>query len=139
MAKLRLKLSHYEIIMSKIIIVVINNVEFKKSDFITNTKPSDKGWKSSNTRIIQEFYNFIKRNQEYINFISYKIHSLDDQIYFLYLKNGKIHNLDGPAIYQKYKNDIFLGNYYIDGEKIEYKQWQKKTRAIKLKTLNNVI
>jgi hypothetical protein len=137
MAKLRINLAHQEIIMSKIISVIIDGTEFKKSEF--TIKHENRKCNSINTRTIQEFYNFIKRNEKSINFITFKIHSLE-QLFCLHLKNGKKHNLDGPAFYQEYKNYTFIGcSYFINGEKLEYHDWKRKTRAIKLKTLNNVI
>ena len=125
MAKLRLNFAYNEIIMSKIILVIIDGVEFKKSDY-------------NNGRVIQEFYNFIKRNKEHIIFISYKSHNSDNYINCMHLKNCKLNNLNNKAF--KHVFDEFeTGSYYIDGKKLTYKDWKQKTRTIKLKKLNNDI
>ena len=130
MAKLRIKLAGIEIIMSKIISVTIDNIEFKKSVY----------YSQSSSRVIQIFYNFIKRNSDEINLIIYKLHNSDDQVYFMHLKNGKIHNINGKACYFKFNNiDTEInGGYYIDGEKIEYNQWLKNSRRIKLEKLEKL-
>ena len=132
MAKLRLNFAYNEIIMSKIISVIINDVEFKKSDYIKNI--------IGGGRVIQEFYIFVKRNKEHISFISYKIHNSDDHINCLHLKNCKLHNLNDKALRHIYGEfELDSGYYYIDGEKLTYKDWKQKIRTIKLKTLNNDI
>lgn len=134
MAKLRLKLAGIEIIMSKIISVTIDNVEFKKSVY----------YSQSSSRVIQIFYNFIKRNPDEITLIIYKLHNSDDHVYFMHLKNGKIHNINGKACYFKFNSietEYTLdrnGGYYIDGEKIEYNQWLKNSRRIKLEKLEKL-
>lgn len=125
MAKLRLNMGRREIIMSKIIFVIIDNVEYKKSDY-------------TDSRSLQNIYMFIKRHKDDITFMCYKEHNHDEWVNYLHLKDGKIHNLDGKAYYTKFYNkDCNLGSYYIEGEILEYDEWLKKSRYAKLSKLIN--
>lgn len=134
MAKLRLHLlnDRNEIIMKNIIKVVIDDVEFNKDDY-----------KSKDSRVLGSFYNFVKRNKNKINYISYRNHSIDDYINYMYLKDGKLHCETSQAFYRLYgtfklefvKND----NYYLEGEKLNYDDWKRKIRKYKLQKLDKQI
>lgn len=125
MAKLRLNIERIEIIMSKFIFVIIDGVEYKKTDYIES-------------RSLQNIYMFIKKNKDKITLMCYKVHNSDDHVNYIHLKNGKLHNLDGKAYYTYFYNkDSNLGSYYIDGIKYEYDNWIKKSRQIKLSRLIN--
>lgn len=114
-----------EIIMSKIIFVIIDNIEYKKSDY-------------TDSRSLQNIYMFIKRHKDDITFMCYKVHNSDDHVNYLHLKEGKLHNLDGKAYYTHFYNkDSNLGSYYIEGERLEYDEWLKKSRYAKLSKLIN--
>jgi len=124
MAKLRLKLANIEIIMSKIVIVIIDGVEFKKETYT-----------GGHTQILQNFYMFVKKNQSKITFVCFRLHSSDDNLNYLYLKDGKKHNLDYKAYFTRFIDsdyDFGNGGYFIDGEKLTELEWLKKSRKAKL-------
>lgn len=118
MAKLRLQIErrnhNIEIIMKNIISIIIDDIYYQKSDYC-----------KINSRVTQEFYNFIKRNKNLISYISY---TESDNVIYLYLKNGKIHREDGTA---------FLNYYYLNGNQLSYEEWKQKIRKIKLEKLKN--
>jgi len=126
MAKLRLNLSHRDIIMKKIISVTIDDVEYIKDNY------------SKNNRVLQIFYNFIKRNKNYITFISYKDHSIDDYTNHMYLKNCELHSLNSQS-FCRFLNDGSRFDYnldfHIDGVKMNYETWKIKIRKYKLLNL----
>jgi len=113
------------IIMSKIISIIIDNIEFKRSDYI-------------NSRVTQNFYNFIKRHSNEITYISYKEHNSDDHIFIMYLKDSKLHSTQSSAFYRSDESNFF-NNYYINGEKLEYSIWLKKSRKLKLENIQKHI
>ena len=125
MAKLRINMGAIEIIISKFIFVIIDGVEYKKSDYTTSLE-------------LQHLYMFIKKRKSDITLICYKVHNSDDHVNYIHLENGKLHNLDGKAYYTYFYNkDSNLGSYYIEGNIIEYDVWKKKVRHAKLKKLIN--
>lgn len=131
MAKLRLKLANIEIIMSKIVTVIIDGVEFKKETY-----------SGGHTKILQDFYMFIKKHHADITFICFRMHSSDDHLNYLYLKDGKKHNIDYKAYFTRMIDvdyDFGYGGYFIDGEKLTEQEWRKKSRKIKLIKLSELI
>ncbi len=139
MAKLRLDIpsksvpKSREIIMSKIISVTIDNILFERSTYHTIHKNQGHNKKS---RVVQEFYLFIKRNKHKISCICYKDHNLDECVNYLHLKNCEMHNESREAFYRIWNNHSVnfpgLENYYLNGERLEYKDWLIKIRKIKL-------
>lgn len=126
MAKLRLNMGSIEVIMSKFIFVIIDGVEYKKTDY-------------TNSRDLQNIYMFIKKRKDDISIICYKVHNSDEHVNYIHLENGKLHNLDGKAYYTYFLGeDSNLGSYYIEGQRIEYDVWKKKVRQAKLKRLINL-
>ncbi len=129
MAKLRLNMGNVEIIMSKFIFVIIDGVEYKKSDY-------------TDSRSLQNIYMFIKKNKDKITHMCYKVHNSDDHVNYIHLKDGKLHNLSGASIYTNFDNNnnySYFRGYYIEGEKLEYDAWLKKSRKYKLNRLVNLI
>lgn len=126
MAKLRLDLLKYrEIIMKDIISVIIDDIKYIKNDYITE-----------DTRTIQNFYYFVKKNKEKITFLCFKNHGSDDFLEYIYMKDGKLHNICDYAIYSLYVSANHKhGNYYINGERLEFTEWQRKVRKTKLQNL----
>lgn len=130
MAKLKLEIVKYHmIIMRKIVSVTIDGVEFKKSEY------------AGNSRVLQIFYNFVKRNKYLITFICYKDHSVDEYDIHMYLKNCKLHCEFGQAYYRLYFDDTISSsdNYYLDDEKLDFAEWKQRLRKIKLKKIREVI
>lgn len=128
MAKLRLTLdavTNREIVMKDIINVIIDGVDYRKSDY-TN----------GHSRVLQNFYMFVKRHKEKITTICYKHHGSDDYLCFIYLKDGKLHSLTDYAICDvMLGNSYKQGNYFVDGERLDFIEWQKKIRKYKLENL----
>ena len=114
------------IIMSKIISIIIDDIEFKRSDYV-------------NSRVTQNFYNFIKRNSNEITYISYKEHNSDDHMFLMYLKDGKLHSTQSLAFCRVPSDFNFFSGYYINGEKLEYSIWLKKSRKLKLENIQKHI
>ena len=131
MAKLRLQIEkkngNLEIIMRNIISIVIDDVEFKKTSYV------------SGGRITGEFYSFIKRNKNKVTFISYREYSIDDYVNQIYLKDGKLH-CEFDQAFQRLHNGTMInfrdGNYYLNGDKLTYKEWILRLRKIKLQKLS---
>lgn len=129
MSKLRLKIYPYDIIAKKIISVQIDDILLLKENFTLNSK------------VTQYFYNFIKRNINRninrVTFISYKEHNDEEQVVYLYIKEGLLHSFDNEA-YRIILNDkIISGYYFVNGHKIKYDDWLKFSRREKLKNLIN--
>lgn len=55
-----------------------------------------------------------------------------------YKKKNKFHNVMGPAV-KPLKNSNVQPEYYIRGEKLSYKEWMSKSKAIKRKAKLNKI
>lgn len=134
MAKLRLQIErkngNIEIIMKNIISIVIDDIEFKRSSYV------------SGGRVTGIFYSFVKRNRNKIAFISYTDYSVDDYVNHLHLKDYKLHCEFGEAYQRFSKSMISLtsltnNNYFLDGEKLTYKEWNLKLRKIKLQKLSS--
>lgn len=130
MAKLRLQIAgRNEIIMKNIIKIIIDGIEFHKDDY-----------KSKDSRVLGNFYNFIKRNKNKITYISYREHSIDEFVTHMHLKDCKFHCDFEQAFYKLYGafqlNFWTSDNYYLDGEKFEYDNWKRKIRKIKLEKLD---
>ena len=132
MAKLRLQIErrngNIEIIMRNIISVIIDGIEFKKNNYV------------SGGRITGEFYSFVKRNRNKISFISYTEHSIDDYMNHIYLKECRLHCEFGEA-YQRFSLSnprvrLSSDNYFLNGEKLSYRDWIFKLRKIKLQRLS---
>jgi hypothetical protein len=131
MAKLRLQIpGKNEIIMKNIIKVIIVDIDFNKDDY-----------KAKDSRVLSNFYNFIKRNKNKITYISYREHSIDDYIVHMHLKDCEFHCDFEQAFYRLYGTfqlnfDNTYKNYYLNGIKLNYDDWKRKIRKIKLEKLN---
>lgn len=124
MAKLRLHVAGLEIVMRKIISVTIDGINFKKEDY-----------KSKDSRVLVGFYNLIRRNKDCISHICYKDHEESDYVICAFLSNCKLHSEDFPAYIRRY-GDIYSGGvYYLDGNRLEFSDWLKKSRRYKLERL----
>lgn len=136
MAKIRLQIGKHQILMKNIEYVVIDGVTFSKNEY---KRKSDRSG-----IILQKFYSFIKRNKASITQISYKNLSADEHLYIMFLKEGKLHSENGHAIQlnvldkSSYLYSVkYMGDYYLDGKKMNYLEWKKMVRKIKLEKLNN--
>jgi len=128
MAKLRIGFKNIEIVMNKIISVTIDSKVYNKKDYIDSQE-------------IFKFYVFIKHNKKLITYITYRSKGIEEnyEICHLYLKFEQLHNLNGYAYYIEYKNNI-LGEYYINGKRLTYENWEKgrtiELRSEKLRQIN---
>lgn len=125
MPKMRLQIAGLEIVLRKIISVTIDEINFKKDDYC-----------AKDSRVLVGFYNFVRRNKENISYICYKDHKESDYVICALIKNCKLHSEDFPAFVKKYDN-FFLDfdSFYLDGQKLNFSEWRKKSRRLKLEKL----
>lgn len=116
MAKVRLHLgiiSDYgleeTIICKKINTIIIDGKIYYKKDC------------KNDSMKIQNFYRKIIKNSDKIEYIKYGNNSFNYAEMFL--KNGKLHNLNGFAKVWYNENISTVGYYYIDGLKLEKKDF----------------
>ena len=130
MPKMRLNIldiGFREILMKDIISVVIDGVEYRKSHYMDE----------NDSKIIQGFYNFVKKFKEKITYICYKHHGSKDYLCFIYLEDGKLHSLSDYAICDvMLGSDFKQGAYFVNGKRLDFPEWQKKVRKIKLERLS---
>ena len=86
---------------------------------------------------IEYYYKRINYITE-IQFMPYQ--SFMEDIYLIKLKDGCIHNLEGPAhILMREKHSDRKNSFYIYGNELSYNDWKNITRRYKIKKLFNNI
>lgn len=113
-------------------------------DKIIEFKINDEIIKINNFKSIFNAYNYIIKNKNNLNYI--KWYNQDQHKIEYYIKNQKLHNLNGPSIIIKiYEKNTFIKKklidkkvfYYINGNKLKYSEFKKhpSIRKEKLKRI----